>query len=102
MRIALQQPTMPGPELKSELLTRLAPLGHTLIDLGGDGSNPDDDYPDYSRALAGAILAGKADRGILVCGSGSEPRSPRPRCPASGPGSATTTTRPARASSTTT
>ena len=59
-----------GADLKSELLTRLAPLGHTFIDLGGDGSDPDDDYPDYSLALAEAILAGTADRGILVCGSG--------------------------------
>jgi ribose 5-phosphate isomerase B len=59
-----------GAELKAELLVRLTPLGHELIDLGGDGSNPEDDYPDYSRALALAILEGRADRGILVCGSG--------------------------------
>ena len=69
MRIALAADHA-GAELKSELLIRLAPLGHELIDLGGDGSNPEDDYPDYSLALAEAILAGKADRGILVCGSG--------------------------------
>jgi ribose 5-phosphate isomerase B len=59
-----------GAELKTELLIRLAPLGHELIDLGGDGRDPEDDYPDYSLALAKAILAGRADRGILVCGSG--------------------------------
>jgi ribose 5-phosphate isomerase B len=59
-----------GAELKSELLGRLAPLGHVQIDLGGDGSNADDDYPDYARLLGEAILAGKADRGILICGSG--------------------------------
>ena len=59
-----------GFELKTELLARLAPLGHELIDLGGDGSNLEDDYPDYSKALALAILEGRADRGILVCGSG--------------------------------
>jgi ribose 5-phosphate isomerase B len=59
-----------GAELKAELLARLAPLGHELIDLGGDGSDPEDDYPDYSRALAQAIVDGRADRGILVCGSG--------------------------------
>jgi ribose 5-phosphate isomerase B len=59
-----------GADLKAELLTRLAPLGHELIDLGGDGSDPDDDYPDFSRALALAIRDGRADRGILVCGSG--------------------------------
>jgi ribose 5-phosphate isomerase B len=59
-----------GAALKVELLARLTPLGHELIDLGGDGSNPDDDYPDYAYALALAILEGRADRGILVCGSG--------------------------------
>ena len=46
-----------GAELKSELLGRLAPLGHVQIDLGGDGSNADDDYPDYARLLGEAILA---------------------------------------------
>jgi ribose 5-phosphate isomerase B len=69
MRIALAADHA-GVEMKAELLNRLAPLGHELIDLGGDGSDPDDDYPDYSRALGEAILAGEADRGILVCGSG--------------------------------
>ena len=59
-----------GAELKAELLARLAPLGHELIDLGGDGSNTEDDYPDYAHALALAILDGKADRGLLICGSG--------------------------------
>ncbi len=59
-----------GAELKNQLLTRLAPLGHELIDLGGDGSDPNDDYPDYSRKLALAVRDGQAERGILICGSG--------------------------------
>ena len=41
MRIALAADHA-GAELKAELLARLAPLGHELIDLGGDGSNPED------------------------------------------------------------
>src|ERR1035437_7399754 len=69
MRIALAAEHA-GADLKAEMLARLAPLGHEMIDLGGDGSNPEDDYPDYARALALAILEGRADRGILVCGSG--------------------------------
>jgi ribose 5-phosphate isomerase B len=69
MRIALAADHA-GAELKAEMLTRLAPLGHELIDLGGDGSNAEDDYPDFARALALAILDGKADRGLLICGSG--------------------------------
>ena len=69
MRIALAADHA-GAALKAELLARLVPLGHELIDLGGDGSNLEDDYPDYSRALGLAILEDRADRGILVCGSG--------------------------------
>ena len=61
-----------GAALKAELLRRLAAtdLGHELIDLGGDGSDPEDDYPDFARALGFAIRDGAADRGILICGSG--------------------------------
>jgi ribose 5-phosphate isomerase B len=61
-----------GAALKDELLRRLgaAGLGHEWIDLGGDGSDPNDDYPDFSRRLGAAIVAGEADRGILICGSG--------------------------------
>jgi ribose 5-phosphate isomerase B len=59
-----------GADLKVELMARLAPLGHELIDLGGDGSDVHDDYPDFSRALGMAVLEGRADRGILICGSG--------------------------------
>ena len=61
-----------GAALKDELLGRIAvaELGHDLIDLGGDGSDPHDDYPDFAERLGRAIQAGDADRGILVCGSG--------------------------------
>jgi ribose 5-phosphate isomerase B len=71
MRVALAADHA-GAALKDELFRRLAKasLGHELIDLGGDGSDPDDDYPDFARRLAGAIVTGDADRGILICGSG--------------------------------
>ena len=61
-----------GAELKSELLARLAAEGTTdeLIDLGGDGSDPTDDYPDFAIRLGGAIQRGEAERGVLICGSG--------------------------------
>jgi ribose 5-phosphate isomerase B len=61
-----------GAALKDELRRRLATAGleHDLIDLGGDGSDPKDDYPDFAQRLGRAIQAGDADRGILICGSG--------------------------------
>jgi ribose 5-phosphate isomerase B len=61
-----------GAALKDELIRRLTASGsgHDLIDLGGDGSDPTDDYPDFARRIGEAIVTGMADRGILVCGSG--------------------------------
>jgi ribose 5-phosphate isomerase B len=61
-----------GARLKEELRERLgrAGLGHELIDLGGDGSDPNDDYPDFAQRLGEAVRDGEADRGILICGSG--------------------------------
>lgn len=61
-----------GAALKAELLGRLARagLGHDLVDLGGDGSDPTDDYPDFAQRLGRAIQSREADRGILICGSG--------------------------------
>ena len=61
-----------GAALKDALLRRLAAdgLGHELLDLGGDGSDPEDDYPDFAQRLGEAIQDGTADRGVLICGSG--------------------------------
>lgn len=61
-----------GAAFKDELIRRLerAELGHEYVDLGGDGSDLNDDYPDFAQRLGRAIQRGEADRGILVCGSG--------------------------------
>ena len=61
-----------GAGFKDDLIGRLRDrdLGHELIDLGGDGSDPTDDYPDFAQRLGEAIIGGTADRGILICGSG--------------------------------
>lgn len=45
-------------------------LGHEVLDLGPFGLDPADDYPDFALALGEALLGGRADRGILICGSG--------------------------------
>jgi ribose 5-phosphate isomerase B len=61
-----------GAALKDVLLRRLVEAGgsHELIDLGGDGSDPTDDYPDFARRIGEAIRDGQAERGVLICGSG--------------------------------
>jgi ribose 5-phosphate isomerase B len=61
-----------GAALKDELRRRLAASdpGHEYVDLGGDGSDPNDDYPDFAQRLGLALQRGEADRGILICGSG--------------------------------
>jgi len=61
-----------GAALKAELLRRVAVArpSDELVDLGGDGSDPNDDYPDFAKWLAGAIRDGSVERGILICGSG--------------------------------
>jgi len=58
-----------GYELKAALAAHLADLGHEAVDLGTE-STESCDYPDFAHRLAEAIGAGKAERGILVCGAG--------------------------------
>ena len=58
-----------GFALKAELVTLASGLGHDVQDLGvSDGTSVD--YPDYAHRAATAVLEGKAERAILVCGSG--------------------------------
>src|SRR6185295_6680571 len=61
-----------GAVMKDDLIRRLAATdaGHELIDLGGDGSDPNDDYPDFAQRLGEAVRDGSVERGILICGSG--------------------------------
>jgi ribose 5-phosphate isomerase B len=58
-----------GYPLKKLVSARLEKLGHQVLDLG---TNSEDavDYPDFARAVAEAVAAGKAARGVVVCGSG--------------------------------
>ena len=59
-----------GYPLKARIIEELGKLGHETVDLGTDSTDPVD-YPDYSRAVAEAVLEGRADRAILLCGSGA-------------------------------
>jgi ribose 5-phosphate isomerase B len=59
-----------GFDLKSELKPWLGSFGHEITDLGAHHLDPDDDYPDFALAVALSVKEGKADRGIIICGSG--------------------------------
>jgi ribose 5-phosphate isomerase B len=58
-----------GFELKNRVAECLKSQGYEILDLGTN-SPERVDYPDYGRALAEVIAAGKASRGIGICGSG--------------------------------
>ena len=59
-----------GYSLKSETIEIVEKLGHTPIDLGTDSPDISVDYPDLAEKVALEINSGKAERGIIVCGSG--------------------------------
>ena len=59
-----------GFERKEELIAHLREAGHEVVDVGAYSLNPGDDYPDFMIPLAMAVVNGKVDRGVAVCGSG--------------------------------
>ena len=59
-----------GFPLKARLLGAIADAGHEILDCGAHELDPDDDYPDYARAVGEAVAAGRAERGVIACGSG--------------------------------
>jgi ribose 5-phosphate isomerase B len=68
MRVALAADHA-GFALKQRLRADLAARGHEVIDLGSHDASPSD-YPDHAEAAARAVLEGRAERAILICGSG--------------------------------
>jgi ribose 5-phosphate isomerase B len=58
-----------GYALKEDVRGYLERLGHEVIDLGAFSTEPSD-YPDFAEAVGRALIAGRAERGILICGSG--------------------------------
>lgn len=59
-----------GVTLRDRVLREVAGAGHEALDLGTNTAAEPVDYPDVARAVGEAILSGRAERGILVCGSG--------------------------------
>ena len=58
-----------GFQMKNAMGVLLASLGHEVLDVGAYNENPSD-YPDFAEAVDRAVLDGKAERGVLICGSG--------------------------------
>jgi ribose 5-phosphate isomerase B len=59
-----------GVKLRERVLDELARLAHEVVDLGTDSDATRIDYPDKAQELGDAVLDGRAERGVLVCGSG--------------------------------
>jgi RpiB/LacA/LacB family sugar-phosphate isomerase len=58
-----------GFELKVSLTSFLKASGHNVLDLGTYSTDPVD-YPEFALAVGKAVLDGRAERGLLICGSG--------------------------------
>ena len=59
-----------GVPLRERLLSEIASAGHEVLDLGVTTTDPID-YPDKALEVGRAVVDGRAERGILVCGSGA-------------------------------
>jgi ribose 5-phosphate isomerase B len=58
-----------GFALKNSVGDLLRSSGHQVLDIGAFNENPSD-YPDFAEAVGRAVLDGRAERGVLICGSG--------------------------------
>lgn len=58
-----------GFPLKARVIDEIRKAGHEAVDLGTSSTDPVD-YPDFARAIGEAIQQGRAERGVLLCGSG--------------------------------
>jgi len=59
-----------GFPLNERVIAELHAAGHEITDLGTHDGSRADDYPDYALAVGRAVQEGKAEIGILICGSG--------------------------------
>ena len=59
-----------GFALKPTILDAIRGAGHEVLDCGAFEIVSGDDYPDFAERVARAVLDGRAERGVLLCGSG--------------------------------
>ena len=59
-----------GWSLRERIIAELSTGGFEIVDCGPATPTPGDDYPDVAAAVGRAVVSGRAERGILVCGSG--------------------------------
>ena len=59
-----------GFSLREVVITILSEKGYEVEDLGAYDLDLSDDYPDFALSVASSIQSGRADRGIIICGSG--------------------------------
>lgn len=69
MRVALGSDHA-GYDLKTLLIETLSGWGHDVVDEGTDSATRSVDYPDFGAAVGRAVVQGRADLGVAVCGSG--------------------------------
>jgi len=59
-----------GVKLRDRVIQEVAELGHETVDLGVRDASVRIDYPDKAREIGEAIHSDRAERGVLICGSG--------------------------------
>jgi ribose 5-phosphate isomerase B len=59
-----------GSPLMTAVVAEVRRLGHEALDLGTHDTTLPDDYPDRAAEVAAALIEGRAERGVLICGSG--------------------------------
>jgi ribose 5-phosphate isomerase B len=59
-----------GYPLNERVIDELRAAGHEIEDFGTHDADQPDDYPDYALAVGRSVQSGRAEIGILICGSG--------------------------------
>lgn len=59
-----------GFHLKNELVRELRAKGYTIVDVGDEKLDPEDDYPEFAGRVVNAMTGADGSLGILLCGSG--------------------------------